>query len=86
MPNMVSLIAGAPHPDNGRKLIDFLVSPEAKAMLAKSDAVQIPLHPSVPVPPNVRAIGSLHPLKVDYAAAAERLEPTIRALQPILGL
>jgi iron(III) transport system substrate-binding protein len=86
MPNMVSLIAGGPHPENGRKLTDFLVSPEAEEMLAKSEAVQIPLHPSVLLPPNVPAISTLKPLQVDYAAAADRLEQVIKTLQPILGL
>ena len=48
MPNMVSLIAGAPHPDEGKRLIDFLLSPEVGRKLAESEAVQIPLHPDVP--------------------------------------
>src|SRR5262245_43017471 len=44
MPNMVSLIAGAPDPDEGRRLIDYLLSPEVERKLAESEAVQIPLH------------------------------------------
>ena len=86
MPNMVSLIAGGPHRENGKALIDFLVSPEAEEMLAKSEAVQIPLHPSVSLPPNVPAFSTLKPLQVDYAAVADRLERVIKTLQPILGL
>lgn len=86
MPNMVSLIAGGPNPENGKKLIDFLVSPEAEEMLAKSEAVQIPLHPSVPLPANVPKISDLKPLQVDYATVAARLEEVIKILQPILNL
>jgi iron(III) transport system substrate-binding protein len=86
MPNMVSMIARGPNPENGKKLIDFLVSAEAEEMLAKSEAVQIPLHPSVPLPANVPKISDLKPLKVDYATAASRLEDTIKILQPILNL
>jgi iron(III) transport system substrate-binding protein len=47
MPNMVSLIAGAPHAEEGQKFIDFLLSPATERMLADSDAVQIPLQPGV---------------------------------------
>jgi iron(III) transport system substrate-binding protein len=86
MPNMVSLIARGPHPDSAKKLIDFLLSPESEEMLARSEAVQIPLHPSVAVPPRVPKITDLKPLQVDYAAAADRLEQVIQTLQPILGL
>ena len=86
MPNMVSLIAGGPNPDKGKKLIDFLLSSEAEEMLAKSEAVQIPLQPSARVPSNVPSIQSLNPLKVDYSRVADRLEETIRTLQPILNL
>ena len=50
MPNMVSLVAGAPHPEEGKRLIDYLLSPEVERKLAESDAVQIPLHPACPVP------------------------------------
>src|SRR5213079_1705694 len=39
MPNMVSLIAGAPHPDEGKRLIDYLLSPEVEGKLAVSEAV-----------------------------------------------
>jgi iron(III) transport system substrate-binding protein len=86
MPNMVSLISRGPNPENGKKLIDFLVSPEAEEMLAKSEAVQIPLHPSVPLPANVPKISDLKPLQVDYATVAARLDEVIKILQPILNL
>ena len=44
MPNMVSLIANAPHADEGRKLVDYLLSADVERQLAQSEAVQIPLH------------------------------------------
>ena len=42
MPNMISLIVGAPHQAPGKKLIDYLLSPEVERMLAQSEAGQIP--------------------------------------------
>jgi iron(III) transport system substrate-binding protein len=80
MPNMVSLIAGAPHPENGKRLIDFLLSPQAEEMLAKSEAVQVPLHPSSPPPANLPAINSLNSLKLDYAQVAAQLDGVISTL------
>jgi iron(III) transport system substrate-binding protein len=85
IPNVVSLIAGGPNPEQGKKLIDFLLSPEAEEMLAESAAVQMPLHPSVPLPANVRSFKNLKLLQVDYGAAADRLDYVIKVLQPILG-
>ena len=86
IPNTVSLIAGGPNPEQGKRLIDFLLSPEAEVMLAKSAAVQIPLHPLVPLPANVRGLKNLSLLQVDFGGAADRVDSVIRALQPILGL
>ena len=58
MPNLVSLIRGAPHVEEGQKLIDYLLSPEVEQMLAQSEAVQIPLREGVPGPKNMPAITS----------------------------
>src|SRR2546426_2760898 len=61
MPNMVSLIAGAPHPEAGQKLIDYLLSPEVERSLAQSEAVQIPLHEGVEPPKNMPPVNSFKP-------------------------
>jgi len=86
MPNMVSLIAGAPHPEAGQKLIDYLLSPEVERSLAQSEAVQIPLHEGVEPPKNMPPINSFKPMTLDYGKAADRVEDVTRRLQPILGL
>lgn len=86
MPNLVSLIRGGPHPENGKRLMDYLLSPEVERRLAESDAGQMPLHPGVPVPPNVRPVKSLKPMTLDYASAAARVEEVVRRLQAILEL
>ena len=86
MPNMVSLVAGAPHRDEGARLIDFLLSPEAERMLAASAAVQIPLHLSVEPPRRMPRIDTIRPMTLDYGKAAARVEDVTRRLQPLLGL
>lgn len=86
MPNMVSLIAGGPHAAEGRRLVDYLLSPEVEKQLAQSEAVQIPLHSGVSAPKNLPAIGTFKPMTLDYATAADRVEPTTNRLASILGL
>ncbi len=86
MPNMLSLIAGAPHPEAGRKLIDYLLSPDVEQMLARSEAVQIPLHRGVEGPKNIPPLTSFKPMTLDYGKAAARVEDVVRRLQGILGI
>jgi iron(III) transport system substrate-binding protein len=86
MPNMVSLIANAPHPDEARRLIDYLLSADVERQLAQSEAVQIPLHAGVPGPKNIPAIDTFKPMTLDYAKAAARVEDVTNRLATILGL
>ena len=86
MPNMVSLIAGAPHPDEGKRLIDYLLSPEVERALAESDAVQSPLRPGVAGPQNIPPISSFKPMTLNYAKAAARVDDVTKRLAAILGL
>ncbi len=80
VPNAVVLIAGSPHPEIGKKLIDYLLSKETERKLAFSDAAQIPLHPDVPMPPQLRPIQSIKVMKVNYTEIAIKLQ----AIQPFL--
>jgi iron(III) transport system substrate-binding protein len=80
VPNAVVLIAGAPHPDLGKKLIDYLLSKETETKLARSDAAQIPLHSGVEGPPELRPLGQLKTMQVDYGEIAGKLQ----AIQPFL--
>src|SRR5688572_14098823 len=86
MPNMVSLIAGAPHPEEARKLIDHLLSADVERQLAQSEAVQIPLHAGVPGPKNIPAIETFKPMTLDYVKAASRVDDVTKRLATILGL
>lgn len=86
MPNMVSLIANAPHPDEARRLIDYLLSTDVERQLAQSEAVQIPLHAGVQGPKNMPAIETFQPMMLDYAKAASRVEDVTNRLAAILGL
>jgi iron(III) transport system substrate-binding protein len=86
MPNMTSLIANAPHPEDGKKLVDYLLSPDVERQLAQSKAVQIPLHAGVPGPKNIPAIDTFKPMTLDFAKAASRVEDVTDRLATILSL
>ena len=86
MPNMVSLIANAPHVQEGQRLIDYLLSRDVEAQLARSAAVQIPLHAGVPGPKNIPAIATFTPMTLDFTTAAQRVEDVTARLAGILGL
>ena len=73
IPNTVCLMAGAPHPEAGKKLIDFLLSSEVEEMLANGPSAQIPLRASVKRPTHVKGLGELKILKADYEKVAAAL-------------
>ncbi len=86
MPNMVSLVANAPHVQEGQRLIDYLLSRDVEEQLARSAAVQIPLHAGVPGPKNIPAIETFTPMTLDFTKAAQRVEDVTARLAGILGL
>jgi iron(III) transport system substrate-binding protein len=77
VPNAVVLVAGAPHADEGRQFIDFLLSPEVEQALAESDAAQMPARPGVRVPKGVVPLQDLRAMAVDYG----RLGAVLDAIQ-----
>ena len=85
VPNAAVLIAGSPHQDAGKKLIDYLLSKETEKKLAFSDAAQIPLHPGVVTPPELQPIESLKTMQVDYAAIATKLQEIQSFLKSWVG-
>ena len=80
LPNAAVLIAGGPHPEAGKKLIDYLLSAETERKLAFSDAAQIPLHAAVKTPPDMKRIEDLKAMQVSYAEVARKMEE----IQPFL--
>lgn len=45
IPNTVALIANAPHPENGQALVDYLLTPQAEALMVKLGWIQFPTRP-----------------------------------------
>ncbi len=80
VPNAVVLINGAKHPENAKKMIDYLLSKSTEKKLAFADCAQIPLHPGVETPAEVKPIESLKVMKVNYSEVARKMED----IQPYL--
>ncbi len=80
MPTSVVLIRGGPHPETGRKLVDFLLSPDVERQMAES-AAHMPLRHGVPLPPGGRSVEDLRAMRVDYGQLGEvmqRIQPWLR--------
>jgi len=75
VPNSVALLAGAPNPAGGKKLIDFLTSEKTERMLARSDSGNIPVRASLrkelemDLPPETR---------LGFQDIADALEPALK--------
>jgi iron(III) transport system substrate-binding protein len=88
IPNTLAVIKGAPNPDGARKLVDYLLSPEVEAKLARGGSRQIPLNPNVKVelPGAMAPALSAQPLPVDFARAAEAWQESQAFLVKEFGL
>lgn len=78
IPNAAVLIANGPNGDNGKKFVDYLLTPNVEKALAEGDAAQIPLRSGVPVPAGIKNLRDIKQMKVDYAKVATKLEDLSR--------
>ena len=83
IPNTVALIKDAPHPQEARQLIDYLLSEEVEKQLAHSGSMQMPVRVAVKTPEYVPAIGKVKAMEVNYEEIAGQMEETARILQNI---
>lgn len=74
MPNMVCLIKNGPNQENGKKLIDYLVSKEVEKSLAWAPCAQMPLRYDVRTPADVLTIDAVKGMNVNYHDVAKKLE------------
>lgn len=80
VPNAAVLIKGGPNPENARKLVDYLLSKPTEKKLAFADCAQIPLHPGVETPTQLKPIETIKVTKISYAELAGE----VQAIQSIL--
>ncbi len=77
IPNTVALVAGGPHPDEGRAFVDFVLSREVEQALSEAEGAQIPVREGIPWPSLLPPRAMLRAIDVDYEEVADRLEEAI---------
>lgn len=87
LPNTVALIRGCPHPEAGKRLIDFLLSPEVEKSLAESSSCQIPLRKRVQaaLPVALQPALTARRMEIDFASAADCWDESQRFLVELFG-
>jgi len=81
IPNTVALIKGCPHPDEGKKLIDYLLSKEVESKLAFCESANMPIRDGVKKPLHVPGFSSIKAMEIDYYKVAENLDRSARFCQ-----
>ncbi|MCF8027330.1 MAG: extracellular solute-binding protein [Desulfobacteraceae bacterium] len=74
IPNTVALVKNSPNPEQGKQLIEYLLSREVEKKLAFSPSAQIPLRKDVEVPDHVPGPSAYKAMEVDYQDIADNLE------------
>jgi iron(III) transport system substrate-binding protein len=82
IPNTAAIIAGAPHPDDAKVLMDFLLSEQLELMLVQSDSHNCPIRPALVEQYPSYAIPK--PLDIDYDKIADLLPEAIKTAREIL--
>lgn len=83
LPNTVALIRGAPEPEMGRKLIDYLLGKQVEETLAASDGAHIPLRADVKRPPHVQGPPQFRAMEVDWSDVAKHFDERMKQLEAL---
>lgn len=81
IPCSVGSVRGGPHPETGKRLIDYLISEEVEAHLHRSASRNVPVRPALR-----EKLGAAAPKEaaVDYAAAAAQLDLSDQLVRDML--
>jgi iron(III) transport system substrate-binding protein len=80
IPNCAALIRGAPHRENARRFIEYLVSAESEAFLARGPSHQMPVRPSVSP-----ELAKIRTMDVDWGKLSDS-EALLERVKQALGL
>ena len=81
IPNTVALIRNAPHPEQGKQLIEYVLSTEVEAALAAAASAQIPLNPNVTVQTRVKTPKDFKAMEVDFGKAAAAFQKSVEYME-----
>lgn len=72
IPNTLCIVRGGPNPDEARKLVDYLLSPDVERRLARGPSAQFPVGRDVTVRSRVAPAQVVRWMDVDFGAAADQ--------------
>jgi iron(III) transport system substrate-binding protein len=84
LPITVSVVRGAPHPRNARRLHDWLVSPAAEEALSATPYATIPVRTSTRPGPGAVSPASFRAAKADWSEAVKHVDPVLALVAEIL--
>ena len=84
IPNTVAIVKDCPHPEEAKKLVDFLLATEIEEHLARGRSLQIPLHEKAQRPEGVPDISKMKVMEVDYPAIAENFTDVLNKLRELV--
>lgn len=85
LPNTLAIPRFAPHFDEAVKLAGHLLGSSVENALANGPSAQIPLGKNAKAPARVETPATVHPMTVDFEAAADGFETTARFLVELFG-
>jgi len=85
IPNTVGLVRDCPHPDAGRKLMNFLLDPRVENELASARPAQIPVRSTGVRSKTGIDLGLVRMMAFDYEQAAAALETSARVFQDLFA-
>ncbi len=83
IPNTVALLKDGPHPVEGKRLIDYLLSREVENKLAFCESAQMPVRDGVKTPAHVPGFSSIKAMEVDYYDIAKNIEKSDKFCQSL---
>jgi iron(III) transport system substrate-binding protein len=81
IPNTLAIIKGCPHPEQAKRLIDYLLSPAVEEKLAMGASAQVPLHPKAKSQTRVETPQTVKAMQVDFAAAARQWDAAAKFVE-----
>jgi iron(III) transport system substrate-binding protein len=84
LPITVSLVKGAPHSANAKKLYDWLISQKTEEALSFSDYATIPVRPTTKAGPGAFSLASFRPAKADWNEAVKNIDAVSLLAKEIL--
>jgi len=85
IPNTLSIIRNAPHPEAARKLVDYLLSAEVEDRLAAGPSAQFPVNPQLKSHARIKHADQVRWMDADFEAAADAWDHSAKSLDNLFG-